>query len=89
LLPAPIDPTSAIINADVTTVSEQSQLIIPFKIPVPVQLDLGCTILITLPEDFDIVAGKLTIFRGWGIFQGVSELVADIDIQQRTIKIAD
>lgn len=68
MLPAPIDPDSAIINSDDTTVSEQSQLIIPFKIPVPVQLDLGCTILITLPDDFNVVAGKLTIFRGWGIF---------------------
>jgi hypothetical protein len=67
-LPVPIDPASSIINADSSVVSEQTTLIIPFKIPVPVQLALGCTILITLPDDFEVVDGKLTQFRGWGIF---------------------
>ena len=75
-LPAQIDPQFSIIQADNSTVSEQTQLIIPFKVPVPIMLDLGCTILITLPDDFNIVPGKLTIYRGWGIFQGVSELAA-------------
>lgn len=52
-------------------------------------LELGCTILITLPDDFNVVSGKLTIFRGWGIFQGVSELNAQVNEKQRTIKIVD
>lgn len=52
-------------------------------------LDLGCTILITLPDDFAVVSGKLTIFRGWGIFQGVRGLNANVDEQQRSIKIVD
>ena len=69
--PASINPADCIIQADESTVSESTQLIIPFKLPVPVMLDLGCTILITLPEDFNVVSGKLTIFRGWGMFQGV------------------
>lgn len=78
-MPVAMDPASSIINADDTVVSEQTMLIIPFKIPVPVQLELGCTILITLPDDFEVVDGKLTQFRGWGIFQGVTELVASVD----------
>jgi hypothetical protein len=45
-------------------------------VPVPLQLSLGCTVLITLPDDFTISAGQLTVFRGWGIFPGVSELLA-------------
>jgi hypothetical protein len=58
-------------------------------VPVPLQLSLGCTVLITLPDDFTISAGQLTVFRGWGIFPGVSELLAQVDETQRTIKIAD
>jgi len=48
---------------------------------VPVQLSLGCTILITLPDDFNVVAGKLTIFKGWGVFLGVADLNVLIDEQ--------
>ena len=66
--PATINPADCIIQADESTVSESTQLIIPFKLPVPVMLELGCTILITLPDDFNVVSGKLTIFRGWGMF---------------------
>ena len=87
-MPVPIDPKSATISAENTVVSEETQLIIPFEIPVPVMKELGCTVLITLPNDFPVVAGKMTIFRGWGIFEGgLSNLLADINEQQRTVKI--
>ena len=78
-LPAAMDPASAEVSAEIATVQEATEIFVRFEVPVPLMLDLGCTILITLPTDIQIVSGQLTNFNGWGMFLGVSKLVAQVN----------
>ena len=83
----PIDPETCKITADDYTVQELTDLLMPFTIPVPVQG--GCILLIQIPEDFTIASGDINRVEGWGIFGSRTDLNAEIDERERTIKIVD
>lgn len=72
------------------TVSASTELIIQFRVGIPVMKELGCTVLITLPDEFDVVAGQLSNFKAWGMFDPTTDkIITQINEQQRTIKISD
>ena len=66
---------------------EFSVFYVSFKVPVPVEK--GCIVTIQLPEDFDLIAGKLARVEGWGIFGRKIDLNFGIDESARYIKIVD
>jgi hypothetical protein len=68
-------------------VQQYTDIAIPFKVPIPVEG--GCIILIEIPEDFTVKAGDVSQVNGYGIFGGITDLIAQIDETARTIKIVD
>ena len=84
---AAIDPEYCRVNATDSTVQQFSDFYIPFKVPVPIAE--GCIVLIEIPADFTVKAGDLSRVEGWGIFGGRTDLIAEIDEAERTVKIVD
>ena len=83
----PIDPETCKVTADDYTVQELTDLLMQFRVSVPVQG--GCILLIQIPEDFTIASGDINRVEGWGIFGSRTDLNAEIDERERTIKIVD
>ena len=84
---ASIDPAYSRVYANDTTVQQYTDFFVAFKVPLPVLG--GCIILIEIPDDFTVKAGDVSQVNGWGIFGGITDLIAQIDETARTIKIVD
>jgi len=84
---APMDPSSASVTAENSTVQEFSTFVVTFKVPVPVEE--GCIVTIQLPDEFKLSSGNLNRVKGWGIFGGSQELNFGIDESSRVIKIVN
>lgn len=82
-----IDPADCKLEASDSTVQELSLFKISFKVPIPVEQ--GCIVTIKLPDDFDLVAGRMERVEGWGMFGRNIDLNFGVDESERVIKIVN
>lgn len=64
--PSPIAPSVCKLVAKNQTVQERTSLSIIFPVEVPIHA--GCTLLVTIPDDFQVDSAVKPV-RGWGMFQ--------------------